>query len=213
MAYKIKYGVEVNINSLIPNPWNVNKTTPRQQEAIAESLGEYGQVIAILCRKQGDKYQIIDGEHRYQELVKSGVKTAVINVIEDISDAHAKKLSIILNETRGYADRVDLGRLLDEIKIDMGDDLITALPYDPQELDQLIKASQYDWESFAEAIADPQVKDDPDGEDDNGIKLKVTVSPEVKEKLDKMADKKIKDKPTAYGMLIENLLLGETENE
>jgi len=169
-------------------------------------LGEYGQVIAILCRKQGDKYQIIDGEHRYQELVKSGVKTAVINVIEDISDAHAKKLSIILNETRGYADRVDLGRLLDEIKIDMGDDLITALPYDPQELDQLIKASQYDWESFAEAIADPQVKDDPDGEDDNGIKLKVTVSPEVKEKLDKMADKKIKDKPTAYGLLIENLL-------
>ena len=137
MEYKIKYGVEIDINQLEPNPWNVNKTTPRQQEAIAESLSEYGQVIAILCRKVGDKYQIIDGEHRYLELVNSGSKKVIINCIEDIPEPHAKKLSIVLNETRGYADRVDLGRLLDDIKIDLQDDLIIGLPYDPQELDQL----------------------------------------------------------------------------
>lgn len=37
MEYKIKYGVEIDITQLEPNPWNVNKTTPRQQEANAQS--------------------------------------------------------------------------------------------------------------------------------------------------------------------------------
>jgi hypothetical protein len=30
----------------------------------------------------------------------------------------------------------------------MGNDLMTALPYDPGELDELIKLADYDWDSF-----------------------------------------------------------------
>lgn len=125
----------------------------------------------------GDKYQIIDGEHRYLELVNAGVKKVIINSIEDIPEPHAKKLSIVLNETRGYADRVDLGRWLDDIKIDLQDDLITGLPYDHQELDQLIKASQYDWDSFVQGISERQDDNVDDDGGDDYITLKVVVTP------------------------------------
>ena len=71
-----------------------------------------------------------------------------VNIVEGLTDAEYKRLTIVLNETRGQADKIELAVLLSELDKTMGNDLMTALPYDPGELDELIKLADYDWDSF-----------------------------------------------------------------
>lgn len=146
--YKIERGVKVAKSQLLPNPWNPNKTKKRQQEAIAESLNLYGQVLEILVRpskEQPGKYEIIDGEHRYQELLD----TVFVNVIHDLSDGDAKKLTIVLNETRGTADKIELAQLLAEIDSELGEGAIAALPYDLTEYEELLALAEHDWDDYS----------------------------------------------------------------
>lgn len=154
--YKIERGVAIPKQDLIPNPWNPNKTTKRQQTAIAQSLNLYGQVLEIVVRPsptQSGKYEIIDGEHRYQELPD----TVFANVIHGLPDADAKKLTIVLNETRGEADKIELAQLLAAIDKELGggekaispvSSRIAALPYDDQEYLELIKLAECDWDNY-----------------------------------------------------------------
>lgn len=137
----------VDIKKLHPNPWNPNKTTQRQQAAIDESLKHYGQVLPLVVRPHPDiegEFQIIDGEHRFN--VSTGKVN--VNIVEGLTEPDAKRLTIVMNETRGQADKIELAALLSELDKAMGNDLMTALPYDPGELDELIKLADYDWDSF-----------------------------------------------------------------
>lgn len=146
-GYKIDRGVAIPRSNLHPNPWNPNRQKPREQAAIAESIKEYGQVLELLVRPHPEtvgEYQIIDGEHRFNVLPE----TVYCNIIHDLPDAHAKKLTIVMNETRGDADKIELAKLLADISVDLGDHLGLGLPYEANELEELIKLSEVDWDSF-----------------------------------------------------------------
>lgn len=134
--YKVERGVRLSKSQISPNSYNPNKTTKRQQEAIAESLDHYGQLLEIVVRPDPEnegKYLIIDGEHRYQELGDE----VFVNVVYGLEDADAKKLTIIFNETRGQADPVELGALLAELEETL-DDLQLGLPYESDELERMM---------------------------------------------------------------------------
>lgn len=146
---KIERSLLISKDLLTPNPWNPNKTNARQQKAIAESLATYNQVIDIIVRPDPNlenRYQIIDGEHRYNELSKE----VYVTVLHGLTDAHAKKLTIILNETRGNADKIELAQLLSDISAEIDDptELLDALPYEQNELDELVKLAEVDWDNF-----------------------------------------------------------------
>lgn len=145
----IKRGIAVDRSAIHPNPWNPNKMNPRQQDAVAESIEAYGQVLEILVRPHPDipgEYQIIDGEHRFNI---SG-DTVFCNVVEGLSEADAKKLTIVMNETRGKADKISLAQLLADLEGDFGDleALNLGLPYEENELKELIALAAVDWDSF-----------------------------------------------------------------
>lgn len=151
--YKIDRGIGILVEDIEPNPWNPNVTSDRVNEAIGESLESYGQIIEILVRphpnKQG-KYQLIDGEHRLKQLILKKKELAIASIIYNLSDADAKKLTIILNETRGQADRVELSKVLGDINKDLGEETIKGLPYNQEELNELINLSKFDWDEFAD---------------------------------------------------------------
>lgn len=172
MGITIDRGVGIPKSKILPNPWNPNKTGQREQEAIAESLSDYGQVLEVIVRphpsKKG-KYEIIDGEHRHIELQD----TIYCNVIKGLTDAQAKKLTVILNETRGKADTIDLSTLLADIKVDFGDDLISGLPYSFDELEDLLSLTDVDWENLNGGGEDE--KPDKDG----WVTLSVKISEEA----------------------------------
>lgn len=160
----------VAISSVEPNPWNPNKQNERQYQAEIESIVQNGFIAPILVRKNDTKYQIIDGEHRWKALkqiaadgtkAKHNVPDLVASqtipvIVLDISDTAAKKLTIIMNETRGRADLSDLGALLQDISLTLGDDLITGLPYTDGQLKELMGIADFDWDNFD---AEPSEKD------------------------------------------------------
>lgn len=147
--YKIDRGVLIPKTKIHPNPWNPNHMTDREQAAIEESITTYGQVIELLVRPRPDipdEFQIIDGEHRYNALPNE----VYCNVIYGLPDSEAKKLTIVMNETRGSADKIELAQLLSDLQSEIGEDLGTGLPYSQEELDELVRLAGVEWDQFDE---------------------------------------------------------------
>lgn len=147
--YAVDRGVRIKRSQITNNDYNPNKTTERQQEAIAESLDYYGQLTAVLVRPDPDdceKYIIIDGEHRSQVLNDE----VYVDVVHGLTENDAKRLTIIMNETRGSADKIELSQLLAQINQDLDDfeQLQIGLPYQEVELHELIDLADIDWDQF-----------------------------------------------------------------
>lgn len=206
---QIDRSVLISKSLLDPNPWNPNKTKPRQQQAIAESLATYSQILDIIVRPIGDRYQIIDGEHRYDELTDE----VYVTVLHGLSDADAKKLTIVLNETRGEADKIELAQLLANLSEELeGDELLNALPYEQSELDELVKLAQVDWDNFnSTEKEEPDFKGESDPTQDDFVKI-VLVLPKDAFPIAEQAKELIsqerelnKNKEIAWGQVLESL--------
>lgn len=207
---KIERSLLISKSLLDPNPWNPNKTKPRQQKAIAESLATYSQIIDIIVRPNGDRYQIIDGEHRYDELTED----VYVTVLHGLSDADAKKLTIIMNETRGEADKIELAQLLADLSNELsGEELLNALPYEQNELDELVKLAEVDWDNFNNSEDDqqPDFKGDGDPTEDEFTKLYIVIPKEALLVADQAYElisqqrELNKNKDIAWGQVLESL--------
>jgi hypothetical protein len=163
--------VDLPLDAIDENPWNPNAMDDRTFEAETESVLLYGFVDPITVRRHPDepgRWQIIDGAHRKRVIdqlaasgLPSGAAPSLRQIVEgrrvpcvvlDLSDAWAKKLTIILNETRGRATPVKLGELLSDLATSMGkDDLLKALPYTQGQIDDLISLGQFDWSAAGAA--------------------------------------------------------------
>lgn len=177
--YKIERSLLIKRGQLSNNDYNPNKTTERQQEAIAESLNNYGQLTAVLVRPDPDNegnYIIIDGEHRSMVLDEK----LYVDVVHNLSDADAKKLTVIMNETRGSADKIELAQLLSSINDELEDfeNLKLGLPYEETELQELIDLADVDWDKF-ETTDDDEAEDEPEEPDDDWVTIACRVPVET----------------------------------
>lgn len=209
--YQIERGVAIAKDKLHLNPWNPNKMRDREQQALAESISEYGQILELIVRPHPNKpehYQIIDGAHRFETLGE----TVFCNVIYGLSDANAKKLTIIMNETRGEADKIELAQLLASIEEDMGDDLITALPYTETELDELIRLAAVDWDQFDQPGSEESTNESQSSTDTDGwvvftVKASVPAMDVINQAHDLLKDEKgdqfHHDRAIAWGQFLE----------
>ena len=211
---RIERSLLISKSLLDPNPWNPNKTKPRQQQAIAESLQTYSQILDIIVRpnpNNPERFQIIDGEHRYDELEDDDV---YVTVLHGLPDADAKKLTIVLNETRGEADKIELAQLLANLSEDLeGDELLNALPYEQNELDELVKLAAVDWDNFnnSDEEEEPNFKGESDPTQDDFVKI-VLVLPKDAFPIAEQAKELIsqerelnKNKEIAWGQVLESL--------
>ncbi len=169
--------VNIKHSDIIPNDWNPNKQSERAFEAELESITDNGFVQPVTVRKhptQKSKYQIIDGFHRWLALQKifedkslqtPPLKELIVTqqvpcIVLEVTDAQAKKLTVILNETRGRAELGELGMLLESIQVEFGNDLIRGLPYSRGQLDDLLSLAEFDWENLNELVDDEETTED-----------------------------------------------------
>lgn len=176
--YRVERSLLIKRSQLSNNDYNPNKTTERQQEAIAESLNSYGQLTAVLVRPDPDNegnYIIIDGEHRSMVLDEE----LYVDVVHNLSDADAKKLTVIMNETRGSADKIELAQLLSSINDELEDfeNLKLGLPYEDTELQELIDLADVDWDNFE--TTDDETEEGSDDPDDNWVTIACRVPTET----------------------------------
>lgn len=170
--------LDIPLADIQPNPWNPNRQTERQFEAEVESIRANGFISPIIVRKQENHFEIVDGEHRYRamnilsdegdlsnkKLEPLLKKKSIPAVVLDITDGEAKKLTIIMNETRGKPNVAELSALLADLERDFGKDLITGLPYTAEHLNDLLSIGEFNWDDAKLPVTD----DDFGGEDEVG---------------------------------------------
>lgn len=112
---------EVAIDLVQPNP-NQPRTNFKKEELeeLAESIKKNGLLQPILVRKQGDGYQIIAGERRWQACKLLGMKKVPIRV-RDVDDDETIALALIENiqrsdlnpieEAYGYRRMMERGKM------------------------------------------------------------------------------------------------------
>jgi len=157
MSYEIKINEQiVDTSRLRPNPWNYNEQSEFMQQKLGRSLDRYGQVAEIIVREKPDgTLQIIDGEHRYKELVAKSEPTALVNNLGEVSEDDARLLTAVMNELRGSRNPSKLSRLLNSLSGSTDWDEITqVLPFTEVELENLMAIADDAPKEPKEAVGD-----------------------------------------------------------
>lgn len=128
----------VSLTQLTENPWNPNRMSPDKQKKLAAEIRDHGFLAPVLVRPLGDRFQIIDGEHRFhiaRELGLPAIPAIVVAAAED--EARIKTLQ--LNGLRGENDPGRLARLLAELSAGLSlEALAQLLPWSLPEIQQMI---------------------------------------------------------------------------
>jgi len=147
--------VVIPLSKAQPNGWNPNVMNSEMYRKELASIRKFGYVNPILVRGKGSGYEIIDGEHRWRALHELGYEEAEVTVIEGLTDADARQLTIVLNETRGRANPEKLGALLKDLLGDVPkSDLLDVLPLSPIDFDRLTGLESFDWGSLGDPEPD-----------------------------------------------------------
>ncbi len=144
------------LDKLDPNPWNPNQQSAAVAQAERESIKLYGFVDPVTVRvhpEEAGRWQIIDGEHRCREALGLGY-VEVPCVVLDLDDVAARKLTVILNETKGEADVVLLGTLLAELQRMDAESYSVGMPYGDRELEHLLQMAAVDWDQYGPGADD-----------------------------------------------------------
>lgn len=175
----------VSAGKLIFNDWNPNEQDERTWEAELESIVDHGFLDEVLVRYQNDTgtvpdghYEMIDGEHRARGvlMIAQDDPEAPIDVrAVHADDAEAQILTVIMNETRGKADKIKLAQLLAKLKNEYGDDLGRGLNMSKSELQELVDLAAHDWQDYGADYVDDSEYPDDAGE---WVTLEVTLTAE-----------------------------------
>jgi ParB/RepB/Spo0J family partition protein len=126
--------MEIEVESLEPNPWNPNRMLEEMYHKLKAYIKREGLVEPIVVRPKADGYQILGGYHRWTIAKELGYETVPCAVV-DLDDRRAKILSINLNEMKGQSVSSLLSQLVHDLSQELTlEDLESQLPYTEAEL-------------------------------------------------------------------------------
>jgi hypothetical protein len=140
--------VDLPLSSIEPNDYNPNSMSDEIFAKEIASIEEFGFLIPIVVNKKGNKFIIIDGEHRWRAAKNLGMDEVPCVLVEDMSPEKMKALTIILNSLRGEHDPMAVGHILKELEDEMN--LLNIMPYDDKEIQNLISMVDIEWEDIGD---------------------------------------------------------------
>ena len=131
----------VAVGDLRKNPWNTNRVGATNEAKIRKSLERNGMFKPIIVREVLGiaGYEILGGEHRWEQAIELGATEVPVANLGDIPDKQAKEIGVIDNARYGADDTLSFSELLKEL----GDveELQDFLPYGDADLDAIFSAS------------------------------------------------------------------------
>lgn len=115
---------ELELSKIKPNPNQPRtKFDEKELEELSESIQKCGILQPLLVHKQGNHYEIIAGERRYQAAIKAGLDKVPVQ-IKEVSEQEKLEIALIENlqrmdlnpieEARGYKALIDTQKLTQE---------------------------------------------------------------------------------------------------
>ena len=131
------------VTEIEPDPENSNEMSEGLYRALVDDIFENGFTQPILVRPVGEKWMIIDGEHRWRAVTELGVNTIPSVVIEaDDDDAHARLIT--MNRFRGDPIPVKQANLIAKLaKRTEPDKLRKRLGMEPTEFDGKLRLANF----------------------------------------------------------------------
>lgn len=150
---------DIKVNKLKKAIWNYKLNDSELAQKLKENIRQNGQIENLIVRDLGDgTFEVVNGNHRYDTLVELGIKDAMCCNLGVISDARAKKLAIITNETKFPVDATKLAMLIKEISDEvLLEDLVSTMPFSLDELEYFIDADISDL--LDDGIEAPEITD------------------------------------------------------
>lgn len=152
--------ISLRLDAVQPNTWNPNEFTPELMKSLEYGLREDGWLAsqAMLVWGSDDKgvqrNLIIDGEHRWLGARNVGFTEGPAVVLDGISEARAKALTVALDRKRGTFNDQKLAEVVKSIQFDgTYDNLSMALGFGEEEYMKLLAEVPTDAE--VEALTRP----------------------------------------------------------
>lgn len=139
----------VPIMDCYPNWWNTNFQNEGILKKVKANIEKLGAVDPIHVRtgKGENKYEIVDGEHRWKTMVGLGYKQIDIEDLGNISDETAMRLTINLNNLRGSDDPMARSKLMKHLR-DNDEANLALLPFERKQIDAEIALGTFDMSDF-----------------------------------------------------------------
>lgn len=118
----------VPIESVQLNNWNPKQKKSEEYYKVRQSIEVNGQVMPVITRNKGSKYEILDGEQRFTAMQELNYTKVWIVNLGDVPDSEAKSTTIWMEQAVPFDDNL-LAELLVELKGEV------ELPYTEDEIE------------------------------------------------------------------------------
>ena len=126
--------VMIPLDQIDPQENNPNALSEDLMTALAKDIKENGFTQPILVRPEGDRFRLIDGEHRWRVMQELGA-ASIPAVVIDADDDEAKLRLVTMNRFRGQFVPIKLAYLLADLSTRMKEsELRSRLGMEPGEL-------------------------------------------------------------------------------
>jgi len=151
---------------LVKADWNYKKSDEFMSQQLRNNIKRIGQVENIQVRELETGYfEVVNGNHRVDELINLNKSFVVAYNHGKISQAEAIRIATETNETKFAKDDEKLSKLIAELQETYElDDLISTLPFNEKELDDLLRMSEVDFDAIPDdinEIADDEFSEEP----------------------------------------------------
>lgn len=138
---------EIPISSLIKAKWNYKEDNDAKLQKLIAGIKRNGQIENIIVREVArGKFEVINGNHRYDAMVKLKRATAICFNLGKVTLPFAQRLAVETNETRFESNGRTLAKLIKDIAEEYtAIDLATTFPYDQEEIEDFVRLVDFDW--------------------------------------------------------------------
>lgn len=151
--------VLLDVTQCVKATWNYKNEDEELSEKLLNNLKRNGQIENILVRLLPTGfYEVVNGNHRLEALIKLGAKKVIAYDLGDISTEEAKRIAIETNETKFQTDAIKLSQLINELSDKYSlDELIQTMPFNEQELNNFLEMYTH---SLEDIVADNSNSDE-----------------------------------------------------
>lgn len=159
--------VAIPVYRIVKAPWNYKEKDETRAQQLRAKIEREGAIVNLVVRylpnqtadDGGPLFEAVDGNHRIEAYLKAGREVAVCFNKGQITEAHAKRIAVEINEGDFDADPLDLAETLADIEEEFGrENWMNTSPFTEQEMNNFNDMLDFDWDSV----------DEPDDEDENG---------------------------------------------
>lgn len=157
----------VAIGRIRPNDYNPNHMKPDMRRALSAMFERIGYVQPLIVRESAPgEYEIIDGEHRFDELRSRGIDEVEVVVVE-ADRATAQQATLAMNQIHGKPVPILLAKVMLDIERELGASALTAAGFNDKDLKKAHELA----DPAAAKLAEPEKLAEP-------RRFEVTLSPE-----------------------------------